>query len=46
MATQRTINNALVVVGMCGSGKSAVAEALRGKGWGGGRFWAITMDEL
>ena len=46
MATQRTINNALVVVGMCGSGKSAVAESLRDKGWTVVRFGQITMDEL
>jgi dephospho-CoA kinase len=37
---------ALVVVGMCGSGKSSVAAHLRRRGWPVVRFGDITMREL
>jgi len=37
---------ALVVVGMCGSGKSSVAAYLRRQGWPVIRFGDITMREL
>jgi dephospho-CoA kinase len=37
---------ALVVVGMCGSGKSSVAGHLKGQGWPVVRFGEITMREL
>jgi dephospho-CoA kinase len=37
---------ALVVVGMCGSGKSSVAAHLKGQGWPVVRFGDITMREL
>jgi dephospho-CoA kinase len=37
---------ALVVVGMCGSGKSSVAAHLKRKGWPVVRFGDITMREL
>jgi dephospho-CoA kinase len=37
---------ALVVVGMCGSGKSSVAAHLKGRGWPVVRFGDITMREL
>ena len=37
---------ALVIVGMCGSGKSSVAAHLKGQGWPVVRFGDITMREL
>jgi len=37
---------ALVVVGMCGSGKSSLAAHLKGQGWPVVRFGDITMREL
>jgi dephospho-CoA kinase len=37
---------AIVVVGMCGSGKSSVAAHLKRKGWPVVRFGDITMREL
>lgn len=42
----RTANPMAVIVGMCGSGKSTVAEALRESGWEIVHFGSITMREL
>lgn len=46
MSEQSSAAFALVVVGMCGSGKSSVAAYLRRKGWPVVRFGDITMQEL
>ncbi len=46
MSEQTSAALALVVVGMCGSGKSSVASYLRRKGWPVVRFGEITMREL
>jgi dephospho-CoA kinase len=37
---------ALVIVGMCGSGKSSLAAFLSARGWPVVRFGGVTMDEL
>jgi dephospho-CoA kinase len=37
---------ALVVLGMCGSGKSSLAQFLSARGWPVVRFGEVTMDEL
>ena len=37
---------ALVIVGMCGSGKSSLAAFLSARGWPVVRFGEVTMDEL
>jgi len=39
-------NPLVTIVGMCGSGKSSVADALRRRGWQVIRFGEITMREL
>jgi dephospho-CoA kinase len=39
-------NVALVVLGMCGSGKSSLAQFLSARGWPVVRFGEVTMDEL
>ncbi len=46
MSMQTSAALALVVVGMCGSGKSSVAAYLKRKGWPVVRFGDITMREL
>ncbi len=46
MSEQPAAEFALVVVGMCGSGKSSVAAHLKRRGWPVVRFGDITMREL
>jgi len=38
--------SAVAITGMCGSGKSSVADFLRKKGWSYLRFGQVTIDEL
>ncbi len=46
MTIPRTVSNTLAVVGMCGSGKSVVAESMCDAGWTKVHFGRVTMDEL
>lgn len=46
MTQQPSTACAMIVVGMCGSGKSSVAAHLKRKGWPVVRFGDITMREL
>lgn len=46
MGTDERRSFALVVVGMCGSGKSTVAAHFGGRGWPVVRFGEVTISEL
>jgi dephospho-CoA kinase len=46
MSSSASEKTALVIVGMCGSGKSSLAAFLLSRGWPTVRFGEVTMDEL
>jgi len=46
MSNSTSAKTALVILGMCGSGKSSLAAFLSARGWPVVRFGEVTMDEL
>ena len=44
--TMQKSNIAVALVGMCGAGKSTMADYLQGEGWSTVYFGNVTMDEL